>query len=229
MFFKRKKEINDYMTIDDLENSRDKLKKVTIKDKKNVRILFLDDEGFDDEVLKSLGYLDIEVKEKYEKLSDFENFDIIFCDINGIAKEIDEVYQGAALAKLIKKTYPSKMVFIFSSKQRGLDFYKFANEVDGMIPKNLKNSELAEKIDEYINILNDPVESWKNLRKKLAEQGTSPKYITILEDYYVRGILKKENTIGLMEQEAKQINVQSVVSIVSCAVEIVSAYLEITK
>jgi len=229
VFFKRKKEIKDYMTIDDLENSRDKLKKVTIKDKKNVRILFLDDEGFDDEVLKSLGYLDIEVKEKYEKLSDFENFDIIFCDINGIAKEIDEVYQGAALAKLVKKTYPSKMVFIFSSKQQGLDFYKFANEVDGMIPKNLKNSELAEKIDEYINILNDPVESWKNLRRKLAEQGTSPKYITILEDYYVRGILKKENTIALMEQEAKQINIQSVVSIVSCAVEIVSAYLEITK
>lgn len=229
MIFKKKKEIKDYMTIEDLEKSRDKLKKVTIKDKKNIRVLFLDDEGFDDDVLKSLGYLDIDVKDKYEKLSDFENYDIIFCDINGIAKEVDEVYQGAAIAKLIKKTYPLKRVFIFSSKQQSLDFYKFTNDVDGMIPKNTKNSDLAEKIDECISILNDPVESWKNLRKQLLEQGTSPASLTVLEDYYVRGILKNENTISLMEEEISKINIQSVVSIIGCAKEIVKAYLELKK
>ncbi len=229
MIFKKKKEIKDYLTIEDLEKSRDKLKKITIKDKKNVRVLFLDDEGFDDDVLKSLGYLDISVKDKYEKLSDFENYDIIFCDINGIAKKVDEVYQGAAIAKLIKKTYPLKRVFIFSSKQQSLDFYKFTNDVDGMIPKNTKNSDLAEKIDECIGILNDPVESWKNLRKQLLEQGTSLASLTVLEDYYVRGILKNENTISLIEEEISKINIQSVVSIIGCAKEIIKAYLELKK
>lgn len=229
MIFKKKKEIKDYMTIEDLEKSRDKLKNVTIKDKKNVRVLFMDDEGFDDDVLKSLGYLDIDVKEKYEKLSEFENYDIIFCDINGIAKEIDEVYQGATIAKMVKKAYPLKRVFIFSSKQQSLDFYKFTNDVDGMIPKNTKNAELAEKIDECISVLNDPVESWKSLRKQLLEQGTSPASLTILEDYYVRGILKNENTMPLMEEEMKKINIQSVVSIIGCAKEILKAYLELKK
>ena len=68
--FKRKKRVNELYTIEDLEKSRDKIKSVTIRDKKNIKILIIDDEGFDDEVLKSLGYLDIDIKEKYEKLSD---------------------------------------------------------------------------------------------------------------------------------------------------------------
>ena len=229
MIFKRKKRINDLMTIADLENNRDKLKTITIKEKKNVRILVLDDEGFDETVLKGLGYLDIEVKEKYDKMSMFENYDIIFCDINGIAREVDEVYQGAALAELIKQTYPEKTVLIFSSKQQYLDFFRFSNVVDGMIPKNIKNSELAKIIDKHINIMNDPVDYWKNLRVKLGEQGTSAKSIALLEDYYVRGILKKENTVSLMEQEVKNINIQSVISIVNSAINVVKAYWEIKK
>lgn len=227
--FKKRKNIDRFLTIDDLDKSRDKIKVVTIKDKKSVRILFVDDEGFDDEVLKNLGYLDITVFDKFTKLSDFENYDIIFCDINGIAREIDEVYQGASLAKLIKKTYPSKMVLIFSSKEQSLDFYKFSCDVDGIIPKNLKNAEIAEKIDQYISTLNDPVDYWKNLRNKLLQQGTSTKNITILEDYYVRGILNQENTINLMESEARKINVQSITTIIMCAIEIVKAYLEYKK
>ena len=48
--FKKKKRINDLYTIEDLENSRDKIKSVTIRDKKNIRIVIIDDEGFDDEI-----------------------------------------------------------------------------------------------------------------------------------------------------------------------------------
>ena len=156
--FKKKQKVNDLYTIEDLEKARDKIKSVSIREKKNFRIVIIDDEGFDDEVLKSLGYLDIDIKEKYEKISDYENYDIIFCDINGIARDLDPTYQGAALAKLIKKTYPSKIVIIFSSKDQSLDFYKFSNDVDDIIPKNLKNAEIAEIIDKYIEVFNDPIE-----------------------------------------------------------------------
>lgn len=223
--FKRKKKINDLYTIEDLEKSRDKIKNVTIRDKKNIRIIIVDDEGFDDEVLKSLGYLDIEVKDKYEKLSDYENYDIIFCDINGIARDIDEVYQGAALAKLIKKTYPSKIVIIFSSKDQSLDFYKFSKDVDNIIPKNLKNSEIAEIIDKYIEIINDPIESWKNYRNKISEQGTSPKNVALLEDCYVRAILKNEDTTKLMEDIKSGITSSVVGFIIDCIIEVVKAYI----
>lgn len=223
--FQKKKKVNDLLTIEDLEKSRDKIKNVSIRDKKNIRIVIVDDEGFDDEVLKNLGYLDIDVKLKYEKLSDYENYDIVFCDINGIAKEVDQTYQGAALAKLIKKTYPSKTVIIFSSKEQSLDFYKFKNDVDEIIPKNIRNSEIAEIIDKYIEIINDPIERWKNFRKKLSEQGTSPKDIALLEDCYVRGILKNEDTTKTMENIKAGVTSSIASFIVDCAIEMVKAYI----
>ena len=223
--FQKKKRVNDLLTIEILEKSRDKIKNVSIRDKKNIRIVIIDDEGFDDEVLKNLGYLDIDVKLKYEKLSDYEIYDIVFCDINGIAKEVDQTYQGAALAKLIKKTYPSKTVIIFSSKEQSLDLYKFKNDVDGIIPKNIKNSEIAEIIDEYIEIINDPIERWKNFRKKLSEQDTSPKDIALLEDCYVRGILKNEDTTKNMENIKAGVTSSIASFIVDCAIEMVKAYI----
>lgn len=223
--FRRKKKVNDLLTIEELEKSRDRIKNVSIRDKKNIRIVIVDDEGFDDEVLKSLGYLDIEVKLKYQKLKEYENYDIIFCDINGIAKDVDPVFQGAALAKLIKKTYPAKTVIIFSSKEQSLDFYKFKNDVDEIIPKNTKNSEIAEIIDKYIEIINDPIERWKKFRKKLSEQGTSPKDIALLEDCYVRGILKNEDTTKIMESIKSGITSSIAAFVVDCAIEMVKAYI----
>ena len=223
--FQKKKKVNDLLTIEELEKSRDKIQYVSIRDKKSIRIVIVDDEGFDDEVLKTLGYLDIELKYKYEKISDYEKYDIIFCDINGIAKEIDPVFQGAALAKQIKKTYPSKTVIIFSSKEQSLDFYKFKDDVDEIIPKNTKNAEIAELIDKYIEVINDPIERWKNFRKKLSEQGTSPKDIALLEDCYVRGILKKEDTTKIMEGIKAGISSSIAGFIVDCAIEMVKAYI----
>lgn len=225
ILFKKSKKIKDLLTIEDLEKSRDRIRNISIREKKNVRILIVDDEGFDDEVLKTLGYLDIDTKLKYEKISDYENYDIIFCDINGIAKELDSKYQGAELARLIKKTYPSKVVIIYSSKEQSLDFYKYKTYVDEMIPKNIKNAEMAEIIDKYIEIINDPIERWKNFRKKLSEQGTSPKDIALLEDCYVRGILKNEDTTKTMENIKDSLSSNIVKFTIDCAIEMVKAYI----
>lgn len=225
-FFKKQKKVEELYTIEDLENSRSKINVISIKDKKNVRIVIVDDEGFDDSVLKSLGYLDIEIKEKYEKLSDYENYDIIFCDINGVAKDLDPVYQGAALAKLIKKTYPSKIVIIFSSKDQNLGFHKFSDDVDDIIPKNLKNAEIAEIIDKYINVLNDPIESWKKFRTRILEQGTTAKNVALLEDCYVRGILNREDTTNVMETIKDSIKSASIKFIIDCAIGLVKVYVQ---
>ena len=224
--FRKTKKVEDLYTIEDLENSRSKINVISIKDKKNVRIVIVDDEGFDDSVLKSLGYLDIDIKEKYEKLSDYEKYDIIFCDINGVAKDLDPVYQGAALAKLIKRTYPSKIVIIFSSKDQNLGFHKFSDDVDDIIPKNLKNAEIAEIIDHYISVLNDPIESWKKFRTKILEQGTTAKNVALLEDCYVRGILNSEDTTDVMETIKESIKSITIKFIIDCAIEIVKVYVQ---
>ena len=137
--------IDDLLTIDDLKKNQTKIHHISQKDKRNVKIVFLDDEGFDTDLLKNLGYLDVHKMYKFNEMDDFEKFDIIFCDINGIAKEIDETFQGAALAKMIKETYPEKVVIIFSAKQQYLTFNDYGNYVDDVIYKNITISELSGK------------------------------------------------------------------------------------
>ena len=64
--FKRKTTIDELLTIDDLKDRNIKLGSITMKDKKNVKVLFVDDEGYDTELLKNLGYLDVQKLYKYD-------------------------------------------------------------------------------------------------------------------------------------------------------------------
>lgn len=67
-------------------------------------------------------------------------YDIIFCDVNGIAVEVDPVLQGAMLVKKIKETYPDKFVVIFCAKKHSLEINKLYDYVDDIIPKNVAHS-----------------------------------------------------------------------------------------
>ena len=64
----RFKSIDKLLTIEDLKKSQVKLNNVSIKDKKDIRLLFIDDEGFDETGLNSIGYLDIKVMESIENV-----------------------------------------------------------------------------------------------------------------------------------------------------------------
>ena len=85
--FKKRKYTVDDIKIENI--------KVNMLDKKSVKIVFVDDEGYDIDTIKSLGYKDIDKMFKFNDLSDFFKYDIIFCDVNGIAKNLDPVFQGA--------------------------------------------------------------------------------------------------------------------------------------
>lgn len=56
---KLKERYYDLLTIEDLKKNQSKIHYISQKDKKNVKILFLDDEGYDIELLKNLDYLDV--------------------------------------------------------------------------------------------------------------------------------------------------------------------------
>ena len=229
---KRKTSIDDMMTIDELKSKNLKLGSITMKDKKSVKILFIDDEGYDTELLQNLGYLDIQKMYKYDKdnrMDDLEKYDIIFCDINGIAKDLDSVYQGAALAKLIKQTYPEKTVVIFSAKQQYLTFNQYYECVDEVIFKNLPPAELASKIDKYIKNMMDPICFWENIQKQLIRQNVSSKDISKLEHFYVKSIVEKKDYNKNIKAIANEGLVSSAITIVNAITTALELYLTLKK
>lgn len=227
--FKKKTAVEDLLTIEDLKSKNIKLGTITMKDKKNVRILFLDDEGYDTDLLRNLGYLDVEKMYEYKKMDDFEKYDIIFCDINGIAKDLDPIYQGAALAKLIKQTYPEKVVVIFSAKEQLLTFTQFYEYVDDLIYKNMPPAELASKIDQYISQMINPIDFWNNIKKQLIKQNVKSKDISNLEHYYVKSILDKKDYSSDIQKISKGEVLSTVTTIVNAITAAIELYLAVKK
>ncbi len=163
-------------------------------DRKKYKILVLDDSGFPQlSTLQKLGYKDIDVEEEYKNIEQFSSYDIIFCDINGVADDLDPVYQGAALAKQIKEIYPDKIVIIFSAVAQHLDFTEYYNAVDGTIKKNMNGNEFSKEIDKWIIKLNNPVTKWLKLKKELENAGIPTSDIAVFEDYYVKSILTNKD------------------------------------
>lgn len=173
-------------------------------DRKMVKILVIDDEGFlQKESLNKLGYKDIDVKFESGNMEDYKAYDIIFCDINGVANDIDPYFQGAALAKKIKEIYPDKFVVIFSALDQSLDFYPYYSSVDDTIIKNLTGNKLSDKIDEYIETINNPKYKWESIKKLLESNGISTYDISVFEDYYVSSILDKKDYTSKVEKYCK--------------------------
>lgn len=163
-------------------------------DRKKYKILVIDDEGFaQKDGLIKLGYKDIDVKYKYENMEEFYAYDIIFCDINGVATEIDPYFQGAALAKKIKEMYPDKFVIIFSALDQSLDFYPYYSSVDATIIKNLNSNQFSEKLDEYIHTINDHKYKWNSIKKILESNKIPTEDIAVFEDFFVNSIIENKS------------------------------------
>ena len=193
------------LTIDYLEQNKITIDNVSLKERKNIKILFVDDEGYDIEPLKKIGFLDVSKQYEYTK--------------------IDDKYQGAALAKIIKNTYPNKVVIIFSAKQQYLDMHEFSKFADEIIAKNIQISDLTDLIDKYIKKLSDPVEYWKETRRKLLSQGVSTKTVCELEHYYVKSFKNKKGYIDDIRKVSKDINISDGITIINGVIEVIKLYI----
>lgn len=59
------------LTIDYLEQNKITIDNVSLKERKNIKILFVDDEGYDVEPLKKIGFLDVSKQYEYTKIDDY--------------------------------------------------------------------------------------------------------------------------------------------------------------
>ena len=184
---------SDFYNIKYLEKFKSDFSKISLKDKKNVSILFIDDLGFDVEPLKQLGYKDVDVLLEFNDIKSVQPYDIIFCDINDVAKKHFPVGQGAELASTIKRMYPDKYVVIFSAQNHKNSFYKYYEDVDDVIDKTSGYGIFCNVIDKYINIQNDPIEYWGYIEKRMYKQKINNVVISKMEHYYVSSLIDKKN------------------------------------
>ncbi len=191
----------DFLTIHELEKLKNKMTNLNIKDRKSVKILFIDDGGFDIEPLKQLGYIDIDVELEFKNMNQIDPYDIIFCDINDVAKNIYPIGQGAQLANDIKLTHPEKFVIIFSAQNQKPSFHKYYEKVDAVIDKTADLYVFQEVINKYISIQNDPIAYWEQLEKEMIHQKLNKIYISKLEHYFVLSFLDKKNYISLLSNK----------------------------
>jgi hypothetical protein len=182
----------EMLTLQDLENHLTDKFIVTTTMRKNTKILIIDDKGFDEDPLKSVGFLDITKIYDHSNIDEYVCYDIILCDVNGVAVKLDTTYQGAALAREIKNKYPDKMVVIYSAFPQKITLSEYAKCVDDIIDKDLSPSMIANKLDGYIKSLKDPISFWKKAKKELMSIEISTKNVSLLEHYYVKSILKNK-------------------------------------
>lgn len=179
----------DLMTIASVEEQRmDSKIKIS---RENIKICVIDDEGFDINMLYSLGYKDIRKKIQFESIDEYVDFDIILCDVEGIGSNIDKERQGLAVAEQIKNVYPEKVVLLYSGKNIET-FGERPKIVDGYLRKQSSMNELANSLDIYYRKSIDPVNVWEKTRDEMLNNKISTKTIAFLEDRYCRALLEKK-------------------------------------
>jgi len=198
MIFKKKDKIksinsSDFYTIHDLEKIKSKLDTIDLNNKKLIKILIIDDSGFDSEPLKSLGYKDVDVFTEFNNMALIEPYDVIFCDINDVAKKMFPIGQGAELASVIKKDYPEKYVVIFSAQSHKNSFFKYYELVDNVIDKTSDYSVFCDEINKYLAIKNNPIMYWENIEKRMLKERINKVEISKMEHYFVLSLLDGKN------------------------------------
>ncbi len=184
-----KKILKHYLSIDDLKNEMIKKRTDLIKNREKIRICVLDNDGFDSQQLKKIGYKNIDVRESFDNINDFSDYNVILCDVDGIGANFNPKKQGIAIAEQIYQSYyPNIQIAIYTGKE--LNNYEY-KEIDGVkvIKKNIPSSVLTNEIDDICSIFWDPIKAWKSLEKHFHNKGLPNKEIAILEDIFVRSSL----------------------------------------
>lgn len=193
--------------------------------RETIKVCVIDDEGFDINMLYDLGYKNIRKKIQFESMDEYEDYDIILCDIEGIGINVDVDKQGLAVAEQIKDVYPEKVVLLYSGKNVET-FGEMPKNLDGHLRKQSSMSELAKSLDAYYKQSIDPVNVWKKTRDEMLNNKVSTKTVAFLEDRYCRSLLEGKgylyNNANLNETEIFSAeNISKYIEILAKVVEVV--------
>lgn len=196
-------------------------------DRKKIKICVVDDEGFDIDKVHSLGYIQVERKLRFENINDYEKYDIVLCDIEGVGNEFDSVRQGLAVAEQIKSVYPDKIVLIYSGKN--VESYgELPDNIDGVLSKVEATTELVKKLDKYYMESIDPIIVWEKTRQQMLDAGIATKTIAIVEDQYCNSMLDKKDYLQFEEYHWQE-NYDVIKKYIKVLKKVIKLFVEVSE
>lgn len=180
MCFFRKKELEDYKTIDSIKTNPIT---ISVQLRQKINICIIDDKKYKVDGLSKLGYVKVDVHDKALNIDQYSEYDIILCDISGVANDISNKEEGLAFAKELQKVYPISEIYLFT----GQNVQNYGKS-DGIpvIKKPKTNSELATYFDSSLKRIADPTYIWNKIYCFLIQNNVKPKDIVVIEDNFVR-------------------------------------------
>ena len=192
MLTRKEKVINKLISAPEFERKYGATK---TKDRSKVKICFLDDEGYTSvDKLNSLGYKNIEVKFEFNNLEEFSDYDVIFCDIQGVGKSLYPKFQGYDVAIELSKMYPNCNVFIYTGKD--LSQYPPLPKNIKCISKQTSMKEIVSILDNECEYLWNPIAAWEKYELELRNKKTDNKFIALIEDKFFSSIINGKNEMS---------------------------------
>lgn len=222
---KKKKIVSSLLSFDDYKKSH------TIQNspkRELVRICFLDDEGYVSlDRLVSLGYNNVQVKYQFNSIDEFKDFDVIFCDIQGIGNVQYPTNKGFDVALELKKNYPNCSVFIYT----GINISNFPNIPDDikLVTKQTPIKELVSILDNECEYLWNPERAWEKTELKLRSSGASNKLIALIEHDFVLSTIKGRNILLEDYNSNKLESFDNVQFFISTAISLIDLLLKFTR
>lgn len=167
--------------------------KTTDEIRNSARICIIDDEPFQAKVnLLSYGFK-IDEFTDIPDIKNIEQYQIIIIDLIGVGRHFNSALEGASLIEEIKRRHPEKVVITYTGASRNDKTAKRAQNIsDYFLKKDVDLDEFVNTLDEASNTVTNPAKIWQRIRVRLAENNATTKTLLLIEDSYVRSIMKSD-------------------------------------
>jgi len=121
--------------------------------KSSMSVLFVDDEPFPIvKILKDQGWSNVKrIKDVVNlDIADIKNAEVIFIDINGVAKKLFPTDEGLGLCHALRLKYHDKYLVIYSAETKGERFHQGFSDANARISKMAEPYEFINLLDNYL-------------------------------------------------------------------------------
>jgi hypothetical protein len=117
--------------------------------------------------------------------------------------------RGASLIAEIKKSFPEKVVIAYTGAALNERAARVATaRADTILKKDIDIEEWTTNLDKMAAEATDPYIIWNKIRARFVELNVKTREIIILEDAYVRSVLKGGPSFNLLTSRAEDSGVQ---------------------
>ena len=171
------------------------------------QIVVVDDKTFTPQANLMRNKYDITHIQDISSINAIENYPIVLCDLLGVGVSLSPTLQGAHIIAEIKKSYPEKIVVAYTGGGYS-DIYEAGVSIaDHHLKKDANIEEWCDLLDTAISELSNPAIVWRKTRHRLLDADVTPYQLALLEDTFVRNVLKGREELELkLTEQANKLN-----------------------